>query len=242
MFVGIGTVVNCFAVVFGGIFGLIFKKALKERFQQTMIKAMGVAVIFIGAAGALKRLFALASDKNETIHIVLMVVALALGAFVGELINIQGLTEKFGAFLKEKTGSSNDRDFIDGFVYASLTVCVGAMAVIGPIEDALNRDPSTLFTKAILDFVIIMVMASSKGKGTIFSALPLGVFQGSITLFAKLIEPLLNDLAVTNISFIGSMLIFCVGLNLLTDKQVIRVANVLPSLVFIVLFSYIPIN
>lgn len=240
MFAGIGTVVNCVAVVAGGILGMIFKKALKEKTQETMIKAMGLAVIFIGAAGALGRFFDISGTENETKQIVLMVIALGLGSFLGELIDIQNKTEKFGAWLKVKTKSQSDNGFIEGFVYSSLTVCVGAMAVIGPIEDALLNNPSTLFTKAILDFVIIMVMASSLGKGTVFSAIPLAAFQGSITVLAKVIEPILSELAVTNISFIGSMLIFCVGVNLFADKQVVRVANMLPSLVFIVLFSFIP--
>ena len=241
MFIGIGTVVNGAAVIIGGILGIIFKKALKTRMQETMMKAMGLSVIFIGAFGALNRFSEISGTEKETLHIVLMVIALGLGALFGELINIQDKTEKFGAWLKEKTKSQSDNSFIDGFVYASLTVCIGAMAVIGPIEDALLNNPSTLFTKAILDFVIIMVMASSLGKGAIFSALPLIAFQGSVTVLAKVIEPLLSDLAVTNISFIGSMLIFCVGVNLFSDKQVVRVANILPALIFIVLFSIIPV-
>lgn len=241
MFIGIGTLVNTLAVFVGGGMGIIFKKALKSTIQDTMMKAMGIAVIFIGASGALSRLDEIRNTETETTEIVLMVAALALGSFVGELINIQGLTERFGSWLKIKTKSENDGGFIDAFVSASLTVCVGAMAVIGPIQDALERNPSTLFTKAVLDLVIIMVMASSMGKGTIFGALPLAVFQGSITLFAKIIEPILTDLAVTNISFIGSMLIFCVGLNLISKKPFIRVANMLPSLIFIVMFSFITV-
>lgn len=241
MFVGIGTVVNCAAVIFGGVLGIIFKKALKEKMQETIMKAMGLAVIFIGSAGALDRFFEISGTERETVHIVLMVAALGLGTLLGEYIDIQGKTESFGAWLKEKTKSQSDNSFIDGFVYASLTVCVGAMAVIGPIEDALLNNPATLFTKAILDFVIIMVMASSLGKGAVFSAIPLAAFQGSVTVLAKVIEPILSDLAVTNISFIGSMLIFCVGVNLFSDKPVVRVANMLPALVLIVLFSFIPV-
>lgn len=241
MFIGIGTLVNTLAVFVGGGMGIIFKKALKSTIQDTMMKAMGIAVIFIGASGALSRLDEIRNTETETTEIVLMVAALALGSFVGELINIQGLTERFGSWLKIKTKSEKDGGFIDAFVSASLTVCVGAMAVIGPIQDALERNPSTLFTKAVLDLVIIMVMASSMGKGTIFGAIPLAVFQGSITLFAKIIEPILTDLAVTNISFIGSMLIFCVGLNLISKKPFIRVANMLPSLIFIVMFSFITV-
>lgn len=241
MFAGVGTLVNGAAVILGGILGIIFRKALKQKMQETMMKSMGVAVIFIGAASTVKRFLDISGTENETIQILLMVIALALGSFVGELIDIQNKTEKFGFWLKEKTKSQSDSSFIDGFVYASLTVCIGAMAVIGPIEDALLNNPSTLFTKAILDFVIIMVMSSSLGKGTVFSAIPLVSFQGTITLLAKVIEPILSDLAVTNISFIGSMLIFSVGVNLFSDKQVIRVANALPSLIFIVLFSFLPL-
>lgn len=241
MFTGIGTVANCIAVILGGLLGMVFKKSLKERFQETLIKSMGVAVIFIGAAGAIGRFSDLRGDENETLHIIFMVAALALGSFFGELINIQGLTEKFGAWLKIKTKSEKDNKFIDGFVSTSLTVCIGAMAVVGPIQDAVSGDPATLFTKSVLDCVIVMVMASSLGKGTVFSVIPLAAFQGSITALAALIAPVLTELAVTNISFIGSMMIFCVGVNLFADKQVIRVANMLPALIFTVLFSYIPL-
>ena len=114
------------------------------------------------------------------------------------------------------------------------------MAVIGPIQDALSHDYSTLFTKAVLDMVIVMVIASSMGKGTVFSVIPLAVVQGLITLLAKLVEPLLTDSAITAISFVGSMMIFCVGVNLMFDKK-IRVANMLPTIIFAVAFSFLPV-
>ena len=171
----------------------------------------------------------------------MMVLAFTLGSFLGELINIQHLTERFASWLKVKTKSENDNGFVSGFVSASLTICVGAMAVIGPIQDALSHDYSTLFTKAVLDLVIIMVMASAMGKGTAFSVIPLAAIQGSITLIAKLVEPYLTQSAVTNISFVGSMMIFCVGVNLMFDKK-IRVANMLPTIIFSVAFSFLPIK
>lgn len=238
---GLGTIVNCAAVVAGAVIGMIFKKALKERFCELIMQSMGLAVIFIGAAGGIGRIIELNKLESGTAQIVLMVIAFALGSFSGELINIQKLTERFAAWLKIKTKSENDNSFVSGFVSASLTICVGAMAVIGPIQDALSHDYSTLFTKAVLDFVIVMVMASSMGRGTFFSVIPLAVVQGFVTLVAKLVEPFLTELAVTNISFIGSMLIFCVGINLMFDKK-FRVANMLPALLFAVAFSYLPIN
>lgn len=238
---GLGTIVNCAAVVVGAVIGMIFKKALKERFCELIMQSMGLAVIFIGAAGGIGRIIELNKLESGTAQIVLMVIAFALGSFSGELINIQKLTERFAAWLKIKTKSENDNSFVSGFVSASLTICVGAMAVIGPIQDALSHDYSTLFTKAVLDFVIVMVMASSMGRGTVFSVIPLAAVQGFVTLVAKLVEPFLTELAVTNISFIGSMLIFCVGINLMFDKK-FRVANMLPALLFAVAFSYLPIN
>ena len=236
---GLGTIVNCAAVIVGAVIGMVFKKALKERFCELIMQSMGLAVIFIGAAGGIGRIIELNKSENGTTQIVLMVVALALGSFFGELINLQHLTERFAAWLKIKTKSENDSGFVSGFVSASLTICVGAMAVIGPIQDALSHDYSTLFTKAVLDMVIVMVMASAMGKGTIFSVLPLAAVQGLITLLAKLVEPYLTDLAITNIGFVGSMLIFCVGVNLMFDKK-FRVANMLPAILFAVAFGYLP--
>ncbi len=237
---GLGTVVNCAAVIVGALIGMLFKKALKERFCELITQSMGLAVIFIGAAGGVGRIIELNKTENGTVQIVMMVLAFTLGSFFGELINIQHLTERFASWLKVKTKSENDNGFVSGFVSASLTICVGAMAVIGPIQDALSHDYSTLFTKAVLDLVIIMVMASAMGKGTAFSVIPLAAIQGSITLIAKLVEPYLTQSAVTNISFVGSMMIFCVGVNLMFDKK-IRVANMLPTIIFSVAFSFIPI-
>lgn len=237
---GLGTLVNCAAVIVGALIGMLFKKALKERFCELITQSMGLAVIFIGAAGGIGRIVELNKTENGTVQIVMMVLAFTLGSFLGELINIQHQTERFASWLKVKTKSENDNSFVSGFVSASLTICVGAMAVIGPIQDALSHDYSTLFTKAVLDLVIIMVMASAMGKGTAFSVIPLAAVQGSITLIAKLVEPYLNQSAVTNISFVGSMMIFCVGVNLMFDKK-IRVANMLPTIIFSVAFSFIPI-
>ena len=238
---GLGTIVNCAAVIVGALIGMLFKKALKERFCELITQSMGLAVIFIGAAGGVGRIIELNKTENGTVQILMMVLAFTLGSFLGELINIQHLTERFASWLKVKTKSENDNGFVSGFVSASLTICVGAMAVIGPIQDALSHDYSTLFTKAVLDLVIIMVMASAMGKGTVFSVIPLAAVQGSITLIAKLVEPYLTQSAVTNISFVGSMMIFCVGVNLMFDKK-IRVANMLPTIIFSVAFSFLPIK
>ena len=127
---------------------------------------------------------------------------------------------------------------IGAFVTASLTVCIGAMAIVGSIQDGILGDHATLFAKAVLDLVIIMVMTASMGKGCIFSAIPVGILQGSVTLLARLLQPVFTDAALSNLSLVGSVLVFCVGLNLVWGKK-IRVANLLPSLLIAVIWAFL---
>ena len=127
------------------------------------------------------------------------------------------------------------------FVTATLTVCIGAMAIVGAIQDGIFGDPSILLAKAVLDFIIVMVMTCSMGKGCIFSAIPVALFQGSVTLLARLIKPIMTEAALANLSLIGSILIFCVGINLIWKKQ-IRVANLLPAIVIAVVIAFLPIG
>ena len=170
----------------------------------------------------------------------LIVGSIALGCFVGELLNIERWFEAFGEWLKEKTGNSKDAGFVNGFITASFTVCIGAMAIVGSIEDGLTGDYSILLTKAILDLIIIVVMTCSLGKGCIFSAIPVFLFQGSVTLLAVLIKPLMTEAALGNLSLVGNILIFCVGVNLVWGKK-FRVANMLPAVFLAAAAAFLPI-
>ena len=141
--------------------------------------------------------------------------------------------------LREKTGNGRDSRFVDAFVTASLTVCIGAMAIVGSIADGISGDYSILATKAVLDLIIIMVMSSSMGKGAVFSLIPVAVLQGSITLLARWIAPWMTAAALSNLSLVGNVLIFCVGINLVWGK-VVRVANFLPAVVLAALAAFLP--
>ena len=235
---GLGTLINVAAIVAGGLFGFLFGKFLKEHHQDSLMKVCGVCVLFVGIAGALEGMLAVEGGMIKSSKSLLVIGCLAIGTLIGELLNIEGLFERFGEWLKIKTGSSKDKRFVEGFVTASLTVSIGAMAIVGAIQDALLGDISTLVTKAILDLIIIMVMTCSMGKGCIFSAIPVGILQGSVTALAVLIKPLMTEAALTNISMIGAILIFCVGLNLVWGKKV-RVANMLPSVVIAVIAAFL---
>ena len=169
----------------------------------------------------------------------MMIACFAVGALIGEWMDIDRHMEEFGVWLKKKTKSEGESSFVDGFVSASLTVCIGAMAVVGSITDGITGDYSILAAKAVLDLIIIMIMTASMGKGCIFSAIPVGLFQGSITLLARLVEPLMTEAALSNMSLTGSMLIFCVGVNLIWGKK-IKVANLLPTIFLAVIWTFLP--
>lgn len=226
---GLGTIVNMAAIVGGGVIGLMGGKIFTERMQETLMQASAVAVIFVGIGGTMGKMLAVDGGGLTTAGVMMMIISLAAGAIIGEFIDLDGKIERFGNFLKEKSGNSGDKGFVGAFVTASLTVCIGAMAVIGSIEDSLQGNYTILFAKALLDFLIIAVMTASLGKGCIFSAIPVGIFQGSITILAGFLAPYITDGGMANLSYVGNILIFCVGVNLLFPGK-IRVANLLPSI------------
>ena len=235
---GLGTIINVAAIVAGGLIGLLFGKFMKPRFQDTLMKSCGVCVIFVGIAGVLTKMLTVENGAITADGTLMMIASLAIGSVIGELINFERLFEKFGEWLKVKTGNSKEKSFVNAFVTASFTVCIGAMAIVGAIEDGISRDPSTLILKAILDMIIICIMTASLGKGCLFSAIPVGLLQGSVTALAGLIRPLLTEPALNNLSLIGSVLIFCVGVNLVFDKK-FKVANMLPAVLVAVIWGLI---
>ncbi len=237
--IGLGTLINAAAIVAGGVLGRLFGRRLTQRFQDTLNKACGVSVLFIGIGGALEGMLSLQDGALVSGQSMLIVGCLTLGALLGEWIDLEDRFERFGEWLKQKTGNEGERGFVDAFVTASLTVCIGAMAVVGAIEDGLFGDYSILATKAVLDLIIILVMSCSMGKGCAFSAIPVVILQGTVTLLARFVRPVMTEAALANLSLIGSILIFCVGLNLVWGRRV-RVANLLPSIVLAVIAAFLP--
>lgn len=238
--IGLGTIINCASILVGGILGLLFGRFLKEDVQDSLTKTCGISTIFIAIAGALESMLRIEQNSLVSNGSLLIVGCLAMGTLIGEILNIENLFERFGEWLKFKTGNAKDNRFIEAFVVSSLTVCIGAMAIVGAIEDGITGDFSILSTKAILDLIIIMVMTSAMGKGCIFSAIPVGILQGTITLLARFVSPIMTEEALSNLSMIGSILIFCVGINLVWGKK-IRVANMLPAVVLAIIVAFIPL-
>ena len=237
---GLGTIINCAAILAGGLLGLLFGRFLKENIQDALTKTCGVCTLFIGIGGALEGMLQVDGSSVISGGGMLVIGCLAIGTLIGELLAIERGFERFGQWLKFKTGNAKDRGFVDAFVTASLTVCIGAMAIVGALEDGLTGDYSVLSAKALLDLIIIMVMTCAMGKGCIFSAIPVAILQGGITLLSGLLRPVMTELALANLSMIGSVLIFCVGVNLVWGKK-LPVANMLPAVVLAVIAAFLPI-
>lgn len=228
---GLGTVINTAAVVAGGLVGWKLKSGLKKQMQDILMQACGTATIFIGAAGALSKMLVVneAGGGIETKGTMLLIFSLVLGALVGEWLDIESRMDKLGEKIKKAVKAQGDHLFVEGFVNVSLIICVGAMAIVGAIQDGISGDYSLLTAKAVLDMIIVLVFASTYGMGAVFSAVPIFIYQGMITLIAALGGAFLSEAVIDDLSFIGSVLIFCVGINIAFGKK-FRVGNMLPAL------------
>ena len=238
---GLGTIINGVSILAGGLIGHFTGKLFRREQQDSVNIGCGISVMFIAIAGAMSGMLKVENTALISGKSMLIVLCLAIGTIIGELIGIEKGFENFGEWLKKKSGNGGDTKFVEAFVTASFTVSIGAMAIVGAMQDGMLGDYSTLLIKSVLDLIIIAVMTSSMGKGCIFSAVPVVVFEGAITLLSRLISPVMTDLAVAYLSLIGSILIFCVGINLVWGKKV-RVANMLPAVLLAIAAAYLPWN
>lgn len=238
--IGLGTLGNMALIIVGSAAGMFIKDKLNKRFQETVMSALGLAVMFIGISGALQGLYVVNNNRLDTANIMLMIVSLAIGAFCGELIDIEQKLDQLGELIKNtlKVKGEKGQNFVEGFVSSSLLFCVGAMAIIGSLNDGLRGDSSMLIAKGFIDGISSFFFASALGIGVLFSIIPLGIYQGLITISAKFIEPYLSDQLIANISCIGSVLIFGIGINMIFGKK-IKVGNLLPAVLVPVAYDLI---
>jgi uncharacterized membrane protein YqgA involved in biofilm formation len=226
---GIGTIVNVLLIFGGGFIGLLLKKLIPDRVADILMTGIGLAVVFIGFSGAIKASLSIVDGAVSVNYTMELVLSLAVGAVIGELVGIEKALERFGEFCGRKLSGGRQTSFSTGFVYTTLLSCIGAMAIVGSIEDGINHNPSILFAKCALDGLSAMVFASSMGSGVPFSGVSVGVYQGLMTLLAVLIAPFLTPDMIAQLSLVGSMLIFSIGLNLLKVTK-IKIGNLLPAI------------
>lgn len=216
----IGTIVNVAAVLSGSMIGVLFRGRFPKNIQETVINGISLAVILIG----LQMAFSIEKDPD----ILLVIFSLVIGAVIGEMLQLENRLNEFGESLKKRFSAKDDL-FVQGFVQASLIYCVGAMAIMGSIQDGLNSDPSILFTKSLLDGITSIAFAASTGIGVAFSVIPIFLYQGSITLAAGWAAVYLTEDMIRVMTASGGLLIVAIGLNLLEASK-IKAANLLPAL------------
>ena len=232
-----GTIVNAQAILAGSVAGLLLKwlagrisrrlpagsAAMGQRLQTIIMQGVALCVLFLGISGSLK-------GQNSLITILSMVI----GAIIGELLDLDKRMRALGDWVQKKTehlvkGSSGGPSIADGFVTASLLFCVGAMAIVGALQDGLIGDHSTLFAKSLLDGISSIVFSASLGVGVAFSAAAVFLYQGVIALAASFLQPLLGDAVIAEMTCVGSLLIVALGLNML-DLTKIKVMNLVPAI------------
>ena len=234
--IGLGTIANTAAVILGGVLGLLLKNGIAKRFENILMQALGLATVFIGISGVLKYMLVVEAGGISTQGTMLLIFSLVIGCLVGEWVDLESKMEVIGIKLKALARVKNDNRFVDGFVTTSVIICVGAMAIVGAMQDGLTGDSSMLIAKSLLDFVLVAILTAAYGIGAAFSAIPIFVYQGAITLIAALFGSVIGDNLIAELSFVGNALVFCVGVNLVREKT-FRVANMLPALLIPVLYE-----
>ncbi|WP_085833174.1 DUF554 domain-containing protein [Clostridium merdae] len=222
----LGTIVNTVAILVGGALGLLFQKRLNSNLEESLYKVLGVAIFILGLNGVIHSMFTVQNDRITSGGELLLVISLVVGTVVGELLRIENRLEKLSQKVEQKMQLSG---FSSGFVAASILYCVGAMAIVGAINDGLRGDSSTLLVKSILDGVSAVVMASTLGVGVIFSAVPVLLYQGSLSLLSGWIGPAMTDELLNQICMVGYAIVMCIGINFWGITK-IKTANLLPSI------------
>lgn len=221
-----GAIFNVITILVGGGLGLLFQKGLPQRFQDILIKGMALCVLYIGISGTLE-------GENPLIT----VISIALGAIVGELLDLDGKMNRAGDWVQSKFKGSQS-PISQGFVTATLLFGVGAMAIVGSLQGGLTGNHSVIYTKSIIDGVMAIILTSQLGFGVMLSAIPIFVYQGGIALLAGVLEPVLTDAAVAEMTCSGSVLIMALGLNMLGITK-LKVVNYIPAILFAAILSQV---
>ena len=221
----LGTLINAAAVIIGSIIGVLVHTKLPKKLTATAFQAIGLFTIFLGISMALK-----------TQNFLIMIFSVVLGSLIGETLDIDSWINRFGDYLKKKL-NSKESNFSEGFVTAFLLFCMGSMTILGAIEEGLGNPPNLLLSKSMLDGFSSIALASSLGIGVLFSALPLLIFQGGITLFAASLQDVFTLTLINEVTAVGGLLLIGLGITILEIKE-IKVLNMMPSLLVAALLVY----
>ena len=228
----IATLINSLAVIFGALIGVLFRKLIKKEIFDSVLKVVGVVVLIFGLVGVLKGVFYIDAGQLKTQYELLLLITLALGTFIGELLQIENRLQKFGENLERKL---NKGAFSEGFITASLIFCIGAMAITGSINAGALGDPKIIYLKSMIDFFTAIVLAAALGYGVMFSSITILIYQGSITILGIVLGEFMSLEFVTVFSMVGYAIVACIGLNFLRTEK-LKLANMIPSLLLVIIY------
>lgn len=238
---GVGTLIDMSGIVAGGMTAILFGKLFTENMKEMMMTVCGVSVFVIGITGIMQGMLSVENGMISVNGSVPLLISLALGTIIGELIGIEDRINHLGRRIEQMIRPDEGISIAEGFVKASLVVGIGALAVMGPITEGLYGDHSLLIAKSVFDFVIIMILTIPYGKGCLLASVPVGLIQGTMTIAACQTKAFLTNTALASLTTTGSILVLCLGINLIWDKK-IRVSNMLPMIIIGLLISYIPVS
>ena len=221
----LGTVINAGAVIVGSSVGLLVHSRLPKRITTIVFQGIGLFTLFLGITMAMK-----------TGNFLVMIFSIVLGGIAGELLDVDGRMTKMSEYLKKKIRLKSER-FSEGLVTAFLIFCMGSMSILGPIEEGLGKPPNILLAKSVLDAFSSMALSASLGVGVIFSVIPLVIYQGGITLFAGYVQGFFTNVLINELTAVGGLLLIGLGINILEIKS-LKILNMLPSLVIVVVLAY----
>ncbi|GHT61659.1 membrane protein [Bacteroidia bacterium] len=225
----IGTLVNTGAVIAGSSIGLIFKKNLPEKYQTIYFQGVGLFTLVYGITMAL----VISSP-------LLVILSLVAGGFFGVRMQLEKRAEQLGDYIQLKIRIKNDR-FTEGLITSFLLFCVGSMTILGAIEEGFGKTSDILLTKSIMDFFSAIMLASGLGAGVLFSAIPLLLFQGGITLLVSVAGKDIPPEIVSELTVVGGIVLIGLSFNLLKIKK-IEIINLLPALLFICIFIWLKLH
>jgi len=228
----LGTIVNALGIIIASLLGVKIKGGISKRYNDIIMDAIPLAVVFIGISSTI---FNMAKSKEP----ILFIISLLIGSLIGEFINIEKRLDSLSLFLQNfSKNNKEDSNFSKGFVSATLIFCIGSMAIIGAIESGLKGNHTILYAKSILDTITSFILASTFGIGVMFSGIAVFIYQGLITVFASFFEVYITEAILTEISIVGGILIFSLGISMLGIKKM-KTINMLPA-IFIPVFYYMP--
>ncbi len=230
-----GTLVNCAAVIIGGLIGLLLKKGIKESYTVGINKSLGLAVLVIGINGVIANMFTAQNGKLSSSGELLLIVFLVVGTLIGELLK---LDDRFNRFCGKVDSKFKNGGFASGFINGTILFCVGAMSIIGSINDGLTGDSSVLFVKSALDFVNAVIFGATLGFGVIFTCIPMLIYQGGISLLAGTLSSILQGELLEQVCMVGYAIIMAIGFNFFLEKK-FKTLNMVPAIILPVIYHYI---